>query len=187
MRYASVTLSEHKSLTTFPVKVSKDLLDISPYVWLGQNKLCFSQVDSMLDYVLALYSHYPTESQIIPLHARWDERWGGGHTFFVPSYISLFAHSRVVQTLGMKGEKTWHPPSKGGMHRQGHMEKGGGGCKLCVFASPTPFGHLLACHITHRRGEHTDSRCRREEGGRVLSNPSHTSPITIHISVYWVT
>ena len=78
MRYASVTLSEHKSLTTFPVKVSKDLLDISPYVWLGQNKLCFSQVDSMLDYVLALYSHYPTESQIIPLHARWDERWGGG-------------------------------------------------------------------------------------------------------------
>ena len=114
-------------------------------------------------------------------------RGGGGHTFFVPSYISLFAHSRVVQTLGMKGEKTWHPPSKGGMHRQGHMEKGGGGCKLCVFASPTPFGHLLACHITHRRGEHTDSRCRREEGGRVLSNPSHTSPITIHISVYWVT
>lgn len=70
----SVTFSELKPLTTIPVKASEHLFDISPYVRLGQNKLRFSQVDSMSDYVLVLYSHYPTESQIAPLRARWDER-----------------------------------------------------------------------------------------------------------------
>jgi hypothetical protein len=28
----------------------------------------------MSEYLLVLYSHYPTESQILPLRAGWDER-----------------------------------------------------------------------------------------------------------------
>lgn len=28
----------------------------------------------MSEYVLVVYSHYPTESQLMPLHGRWDER-----------------------------------------------------------------------------------------------------------------
>ncbi|KAF8262059.1 hypothetical protein EI94DRAFT_1705066 [Lactarius quietus] len=59
-------------MLSFPLEASGHLLDISQYVRLGQNKLCFSQADSMSEYVLALYSHYPTESQIEPLRAHWD-------------------------------------------------------------------------------------------------------------------
>ena len=73
-RYVSVAFSEYGSLTTIHVKVTEYLFDISQYVRLGKNKLCFSQVDSMPEYVLVLYSHYPTESQIMPLRAHWDER-----------------------------------------------------------------------------------------------------------------
>jgi hypothetical protein len=28
----------------------------------------------MSEYLLVLYSHYPTESQIMPLRANWDEK-----------------------------------------------------------------------------------------------------------------
>ncbi|KAF8263918.1 hypothetical protein EI94DRAFT_1703645 [Lactarius quietus] len=59
-------------MLSFPLEASRHLLDISQYVRLGQNKLCFLQADSMSEYVLALYSHYPTESQIEPLRAHWD-------------------------------------------------------------------------------------------------------------------
>ncbi|KAF8257093.1 hypothetical protein EI94DRAFT_1819084 [Lactarius quietus] len=59
-------------MLSFPPEASGHLLDISQYIRLGQNKLCFSQADSMSEYVLALYSHYPTESQIEPLRAHWD-------------------------------------------------------------------------------------------------------------------
>jgi len=51
-----------------------ELLDISPYLRPGQNKIAFTQIDSMVDYVLVLHGHYPTRGQIAPVHARWDER-----------------------------------------------------------------------------------------------------------------
>jgi hypothetical protein len=73
-RYVSVAFSEYKPLTTVNVKATEYLFDISRYVRLGQNKLRFLQVDSMSGYVVVVYSHYPTESQITPLRARWDER-----------------------------------------------------------------------------------------------------------------
>jgi hypothetical protein len=72
-RYVFVTFSERNPLTNILVKASEHLLDISQYVRLGHNKLCFSQADSMSEYVLVLYSHYPTESQIEPLRAHWDD------------------------------------------------------------------------------------------------------------------
>ena len=74
MRYVSIVFSVYKSLTTIPVKASEYHLDISHYVRLGQNKLYFLLVNSMSEYVLLLYSHYPTENQLIPLRAHWDER-----------------------------------------------------------------------------------------------------------------
>jgi hypothetical protein len=66
-------VSGHKPLTNILVKASEHLLDISQYIRLGLNKLCFSQADSMSEYVLVLYSHYPTESQIEPLRVHWDD------------------------------------------------------------------------------------------------------------------
>src|ERR1700761_8145006 len=66
--------SEYKPLTTILSKAFDHLFDISQHVRLGQNKLCFSQVNLTSQYVLVLFSHYPTESQIIPLRAHWDER-----------------------------------------------------------------------------------------------------------------
>ncbi|KAF8274700.1 hypothetical protein EI94DRAFT_1695829 [Lactarius quietus] len=65
-------LMNDEVMPSFPLEASRHLLDISQYVWLGQNKLCFLQADSMSEYVLVLYSHYPTESQIEPLHVHWD-------------------------------------------------------------------------------------------------------------------
>ena len=46
-----------------------DLLDISPYLRPGQNEIAFTQIDSMVDYVVVLYSHYPTCSQIASVRA----------------------------------------------------------------------------------------------------------------------
>ncbi|KAH8982995.1 hypothetical protein EDB86DRAFT_2834154 [Lactarius hatsudake] len=57
-----------------PYEASEDLLDVSPYLRMGENKLCFTQIDSMEGYVLVLHGHYPTQSQIAPLRARWDGR-----------------------------------------------------------------------------------------------------------------
>ena len=73
-RYVSVAFSEYKPLTTVNVKATEYLFDISRYVRLGHNKLCFSQVESMSGYIIVLYSHYPTENQITHLRARWNER-----------------------------------------------------------------------------------------------------------------
>ena len=72
LRCVSITFSEYKPLTTILVKASECyFLDISRYIQLGQNRLCFSQVDSISNYLFVLYSHYPTESQLRPLRARW--------------------------------------------------------------------------------------------------------------------
>ena len=73
-RYVSVSFSKYKPLTLFLFKAFEYLLDISQHVRLGQNKLCFSQVDSMSDYLVVLCSHYPTENQIKPLWENWDEK-----------------------------------------------------------------------------------------------------------------
>ncbi|KAF8266769.1 hypothetical protein EI94DRAFT_1701502 [Lactarius quietus] len=43
-------------------EASEYFFDISEHVRLGRNKLCFLQVDPGSEYVLVLYSHYPTES-----------------------------------------------------------------------------------------------------------------------------
>ena len=51
-----------------------ELFDVSPYLRPGQNKIAFTQIDSMVDYVIVLHGHYPTPAQIAPVHARWDER-----------------------------------------------------------------------------------------------------------------
>jgi hypothetical protein len=51
-----------------------ELFDVSQYLRPGQNKIAFTQIDSMVDYVVVLYSHYPTRSQIASVRARWDER-----------------------------------------------------------------------------------------------------------------
>src|SRR6266702_5232214 len=76
VRYVIFRIPQIQTLISiiFPVKASKDLFDISHYVQLGQNKLCFTQVDSMVEYILVIFCHYPTQSQIALLHAHWDER-----------------------------------------------------------------------------------------------------------------
>ena len=58
----------------FPLKAEMELFDLSPYLRPGQNKIAFTQIDSMVDYVLVLHGHYPTPAQIAPVRARWDER-----------------------------------------------------------------------------------------------------------------
>ena len=50
---SSVTF--YKSLSTILVKAPKFLFDISHYIRLEQNKLYFSQVYTMPEYVLVLY------------------------------------------------------------------------------------------------------------------------------------
>ena len=67
-------IPSNQPLTAVSVKASEDLFDISNYVQLGENKLCFTQIDSMAEYVLVLYHHQPTQSQIEPVHELWDER-----------------------------------------------------------------------------------------------------------------
>ena len=51
-----------------------ELFDISQYLRPGQNKIAFTQIDSMVDYVVVLHSHHPTRSQIASMRALWDER-----------------------------------------------------------------------------------------------------------------
>ena len=58
----------------FFVKAEEDLFDLSPYLRPGQNKIAFTQIDSMADYVLVVHGHYPTRKQIARVRARWDER-----------------------------------------------------------------------------------------------------------------
>jgi hypothetical protein len=57
-----------------PYEADMELFDVSPYLRPGQNKIAFTQIDSMIDYVIVLHGHYPTRAQIAPVRARWDER-----------------------------------------------------------------------------------------------------------------
>jgi hypothetical protein len=57
-----------------PYEADMELFDVSPYLRPGQNKIAFTQIDSMIDYVIVLHGHYPTPAQIAPVRARWDER-----------------------------------------------------------------------------------------------------------------
>jgi len=56
-----------------PYESHDDLYDFSPYLRLGDNKITFTQIDRMEDYILVLHGHYPTPAQFVPLHARWDQ------------------------------------------------------------------------------------------------------------------
>ncbi|KAH9052899.1 hypothetical protein EDB83DRAFT_2676209 [Lactarius deliciosus] len=57
-----------------PYEAEEELFDLSPYLRPGQNKIAFTQIDAMSDYVLVLHGHYPTRNQLACVHARWDER-----------------------------------------------------------------------------------------------------------------
>ncbi|KAH8990355.1 hypothetical protein EDB92DRAFT_791675 [Lactarius akahatsu] len=57
-----------------PYEAEEELFDLSPYLRPGQNKIAFTQIDNMSDYVLVLHGHYPTRNQIARVRARWDER-----------------------------------------------------------------------------------------------------------------
>ncbi|KAI0279540.1 hypothetical protein BC826DRAFT_1080339, partial [Russula brevipes] len=64
------------SLADFDLLTKKspdDLFDISPLLQLGPNKMTFTQIDGMAEYVLVLHGHRPTRGQLVPLRARWDQ------------------------------------------------------------------------------------------------------------------
>ena len=90
-------------------------------------------------------------------------RAGGGAYLLRAALRSPFAHGGVARTQCVR-EETGHPPPNGVHTGGGHAAKGGGGCKLCVFASLTPFGHPLLPRCT-QEGERADSGSRRR-GGR---------------------
>ena len=99
------------------------------------------------------------------------------NTGLVTALHSPFVHrDGVAQTPRVKGGGNRVPPlsirgeggRQGGVHRWGPCNKRGWGCKQCV-CFPHLFctsARLLCCA---QSGEGGDSRCRREEGGRVLS------------------
>ncbi|KAI0255054.1 hypothetical protein BJV78DRAFT_1279662 [Lactifluus subvellereus] len=58
----------------FPPYMSPDdLFDVSPFLRPGLNKISFTQIDGMAEYVLVLHGHYPTRGQLEPLHERWEQ------------------------------------------------------------------------------------------------------------------
>lgn len=50
-----------------------DLFDLSPFLRPGHNKISFTLIDGMAEYVLVLHGHPPTRGQLVPLKARWDQ------------------------------------------------------------------------------------------------------------------
>lgn len=56
-----------------PYSSPDDLFDLSPFLRVGRNRITFTQIDGMAEYVLVLHGHRPTRGQLVPLKARWDQ------------------------------------------------------------------------------------------------------------------
>ncbi|KAI0303655.1 hypothetical protein B0F90DRAFT_1308448 [Multifurca ochricompacta] len=68
-----VVINNEATVVFPPYVAPDDLLDVSPFLRRGQNKISFTQIGDMAEYVLVLHGHYPTRGLLEPVYTRWEQ------------------------------------------------------------------------------------------------------------------